>query len=177
MSVVTEARVEAPRLTVLAWGNPGRGDDALGPEFAQRLQAAHQGPARLEVVVDFQLQIEHALDLVDQDLALFVDASLSCPPPFVFEELSAAREIAYTTHAMPPTTILRVYHDIQGEPPPPAFLLSLRGESFEFGASLGVRAEQHLAAALEWSLALCACPWADAWRERTGRIEKKRACN
>jgi hypothetical protein len=52
-------------LLVLAVGNPSRGDDALGPALLDALAAlAAQGADRLgdiELLSDFQLQIEHAL--------------------------------------------------------------------------------------------------------------------
>ena len=51
----------APRL-VIGIGNPSRGDDAIGPLAVERLEAlALPG---VELLTDFQLQVEHALDLI-----------------------------------------------------------------------------------------------------------------
>ncbi|MBL8482901.1 MAG: Ni/Fe hydrogenase, partial [Rhodocyclaceae bacterium] len=44
---------------MFAWGNPGRGDDALGPLFAERIEALDL--PGVECLTDFQLQVEHAL--------------------------------------------------------------------------------------------------------------------
>jgi len=53
---------DAAPVLVLAVGNPSRGDDALGPLAAQRLAALEL--SGVEVLTDFQLQVEHALDLL-----------------------------------------------------------------------------------------------------------------
>ena len=135
-------------LLVLAWGNPSRGDDALGPLFAEALRP--QAGDGAEFIEDFQLQVEHALDLVGRQRVLFVDASLTCAVPFEARALKPARDASFTTHAMSPTAVMQVYRDLQGSEPPPCMLLSIRGERFELGEPLGNTAAAHLAAALGW---------------------------
>ena len=71
--------MKAPTL-VFGWGNRSRGDDALGPLFVERLLATR--PAGVEGLEDYQLQVEHALDLVGRRRVLFVDASRVALPPF-----------------------------------------------------------------------------------------------
>ena len=73
---------------VFACGNPSRGDDALGPEFLQRLEAEleHQEKTKhIELLTDFQLQIEHAVDLNGRERVVFVDASMAAVAPFEFK--------------------------------------------------------------------------------------------
>ena len=56
-------------LVIFAVGNPSRGDDALGPELLARLSAWLESKGKqenVELIEDFQLQIEHALDLQDR---------------------------------------------------------------------------------------------------------------
>ena len=91
-------------LLILAVGNPSRGDDALGPLLLERLAAMREQRGDwndIELLTDFQLQIEHAVDLENRALALFADASVSCPPPFQFTRLRPARDTSYTSHAKP----------------------------------------------------------------------------
>ncbi len=57
---------------VLAVGNDARGDDALGPLLLDRLAASAWPGVR--TVLDFQFQVEHALDLEGAAGAVFVDA-------------------------------------------------------------------------------------------------------
>ena len=63
--------MSAPVL-VFGWGNPSRGDDALGPLFVEAVEAMKL--PGIECLTDFQLQVEHALDLRRRSRILFVDA-------------------------------------------------------------------------------------------------------
>ena len=160
-----EKRMTENRLLILAVGNPSQGDDALGPLFLEclaELHARHDWKG-VELLGDFQLQIEHALDLQNRALVLFVDASLSCPPPFQFSRLQPARDHSYTSHALSPAAVLHVYQQINQTPLPPAFQLAIRGERFALGESLSAAAESHLSAALAFAEQLLACAEVAAW--------------
>jgi hydrogenase maturation protease len=149
-------------MLIFGYGNPSRGDDALGPLLLEQLQAA--GLAGVEFLTDFQLQVEHAMDLEGRELVLFIDAHLTCSPPFAFTQLQAASDRSYTTHAISPAAVLQVYQDIRHRPPPPSFLLGIRGERFELGEGLSTKAQAHLDAALPFALVLCARPDAGYWQ-------------
>lgn len=140
----------APTL-IFGWGNPSRGDDALGPLFVEHfaaLAARHPEWGAVECLTDFQLQVEHALDLQGRRRVLFVDASLNAPVPCSLARIEAARDASFTTHAMSPQAVLQVYADIQDDAPPPCWLLALRGERFELGDEISRSARSNLAAAL-----------------------------
>ncbi len=141
-------------ILVLAVGNPSRGDDALGPALATRLrEAALPG---VEVIEDFQLQVEHALDLEGRALVVFVDAGMGTPAPFELREARPEADFLHTTHAISPESVLATYERVRGEAPPRALVLCVRGESFELGASLTPAATAGLEAAWSWLLDLCA---------------------
>lgn len=145
------ADAAAPTL-IFGWGNPSRGDDALGPLFLERLEvlsAEHPEWGEIECLTDFQLQVEHALDLRGRERVLFVDASVNAPAPFTFSRLQPARDASFTTHAMTPEAVLQVYQDIEGQPPP-CWLLSIRAYQFELGDAISSSAQENLAAALAW---------------------------
>jgi hydrogenase maturation protease len=161
----------APKLLIFGYGNPSRGDDALGPLLLERLEEAslrenRKTPAVIELLTDFQLQIEHAMDLVNRDLVLFVDAHLACAPPYSLRAVGETAASSHTTHALSPGAVLKVYRQIEGVAPPPSFLLSIRGECFELGETLTAAASAHLNAALELVLSLCAQPTLGFWRSR-----------
>ena len=140
----------APTL-VFGWGNPSRGDDALGPLFVEHfatLAARHPEWGAVDCLTDFQLQVEHALDLQGRRRVLFVDASLEAPAPCSLELIMAAKDASFTTHAMSPQAVLKVYADIEDGEPPPAWLLAIRGERFELGEEISPAAARHLEAAL-----------------------------
>lgn len=136
---------------VFGYGNLSRGDDALGPLVLEHIERnAKHVLHSVDILCDFQLQIEHALDLENRELVLFIDASVACENAFDFAELNPARDKSYTTHAMSPAAVLAVYRDIKKQPPPPCFLLSIKGEKFELGEGLSANAEQHLAQACQF---------------------------
>lgn len=137
---------------VFAWGNPSRGDDALGPALLDMLETRQRETAALdhvELLTDFQLQVEHALDLQGRERVLFVDASASAQAPYVLSALQPERDSSYTTHAMNPAAVLAVYEQINGESPPPAFVLSIRGYEFGLGQPLSAQARGNLQDAFE----------------------------
>lgn len=147
-------------LLVFGWGNASRGDDALGPLFVQRLRqaldddAAHAAlAAQVECLEDYQLQPEHALDLVGRRQVLFVDASRDAPPPFALSQPQPARDASFSTHAMSPQALLQVFVQLQGTAPPPCTLLAIRGQRFDLGQPLGQAAGRHLDEALGWATA------------------------
>jgi hydrogenase maturation protease len=145
-------------LLVFGWGNPSRGDDALGPLCLDRLRELGLSAARVEYLEDFQLQVEHALDLVQRERVLLVDASLTCAAPFEVSMVQPARDASLGSHALSPAALLQVYGELRQEPPPPCTLLAIRGERFELGQAPSGAALLNLAAAVQWASAwLIAC--------------------
>jgi len=153
--------VATPRVVVIAVGNPSRGDDALGPILLERIAASFDD---LTLISDFQLQIEHALDLCDADLVLFIDACKGMREATAFFEIGTGARKQVLTHALSPEAVLDVFQRVQGYPPPPAFVLALRGESFELGAALSDSAHFALEAACEVITPLLHAPMVADWR-------------
>ena len=157
-------------VAIFAIGNPSRGDDALGPHLLARLSEwleAEGRAADFELIEDFQLQIEHALDLRGRELVLFIDAGERTPAPFMFTPVSPSAQVAHTSHALAPAAVLQVYLQTEQLAPPPAFLLAVRAESFELGETLGESARNFADAAFGFLTLLCQHPLPDAWRAAT----------
>lgn len=144
-------------LLIFGYGNPSRGDDALGPLMLQHLETlkARHGWHRIELLSDYQLQVEHALDLLNRRLVLFIDASVSCIAPYCFERLQEKRDESYTSHAMSPAAVLYTYRQLYHCSPPPAYLLSVLGERFELGEALSQSASAHMQRALRLVEKVC----------------------
>lgn len=141
---------------VLGVGNPSRGDDALGPVFLERVAPPLSGAiarGEVELMTDFQLQIEHALDLRGRARVVFVDASVDAAAPFRYARVLPRREASFSTHAMSPEAVLQIHHDLDPGAPLDAWVLAIRGEHFDLGAPLSAPAEAHLDAALAFFLA------------------------
>ena len=67
-------------ILIFGYGNPSRGDDAIGPLLIERLEILNLPD--VDLLTDFQLQVEHALDLRGRERVLFVDASHVCQDPY-----------------------------------------------------------------------------------------------
>lgn len=145
----------APPLLVFGVGNPSRGDDALGPLFVERI-GAELGPevagGAVELLTEYQLQIEHALDLTGRARVVFVDASTSAAPPFEFLPATARRDASSSTHAMSPEALLETHRVVVGQPPE-SWVLAIRGERFELGEPLSAAGRAHLDAAVDFFVA------------------------
>jgi hydrogenase maturation protease len=147
-------------LLVLAVGNPSRGDDALGPMLAEIVEAA--ALPGVEVIVEFQLQVENALDLEGRERVIFVDAGFGTGVPFELRDAKPAADFLHTSHALSPEAVLATYLRVKGEAPPLSTILCVRGESFELGEGLSEAAAVNLQAAGRKLLDLCGPQAADA---------------
>lgn len=140
-------------ILVLAVGNPSRGDDAAGPLLAERLQAV--ALPHVEVLVDFQLQVEHALDVAGRERVIFIDACVDAEHPWVVRELGADARYAHTSHALTPSQVLETHRRVVGGDAPRAFLLGIRAACFDLGADLSADAACACEAAWPALLDLC----------------------
>lgn len=158
----------APRITILGCGNPSRGDDALGPALLERAEEwtrAH--PDRpVAVAQDFQLQVEHALDMVGCDLALFVDARADGVDPLTFRRVLPSRHASFSTHALSPEALLETFNTLGCGHAPPAFALGIRGHSFDLGQPLSAPALENLERASRFLIQLLEAPSERRWQGR-----------
>lgn len=136
----------------LGWGNPSRGDDALGPLLCERLTQLLTRPdltaiaERTEVAQDFQLQVEDASDIAGRELVVFIDASVAAAAPFAFSPVAPLADASVSTHALSPAAVLAVTCKIFGTTPL-CYQMAVRGEVFELGEGLSEAAALHLEAA------------------------------
>ena len=156
MSLNSAAENAPAPLLVIGIGNPSRGDDAIGPLAIERLGAL--GLPDTELLTDFQLQVEYALDLVGRREVVFIDAAASGPAPFSFQPAAPVADASATSHALSPAAVLDAYQRVTGAPLPVAFILAVRGYQFELGAPLSGAAAANLDAALQMLVSRLAEP-------------------
>lgn len=156
----------AKPVLIFTWGNPSRGDDALGTKVYDLL--IKEDLPDVDVLTDFQLQIEHAIDLENRKRILFIDASVTAAAPFEFHQLKPAQDDSYTTHAMSPQSLLAVYEKIHRLTPPPAFMLSIRGYKFCLGLPLSAKATANLSEAMTFIRQLSTETHGDNWTKLAG---------
>ncbi len=133
----------------------------------ERLQAAGVGrDGEVELMTDFQLQVEHALDLDGRRAVLFVDAALPGTAGGArIEPAEADDRVPPASHALRPQTVLNVARRVCAAVPP-AWVLAIEGASFELGDGLSGAAERRLDDATALALA-----WLRAHRARTGEAD------
>jgi hydrogenase maturation protease len=148
-------------ILIFTWGNPSRGDDAIGPQMYERLTGEDLDD--VDLLTDFQLQIEHTMDLQNRERIVFIDASVSAKEPFEFYRIEPAVDDSYTTHAMSPESLLATYEKVNGSAPPPAYMLAVRGYGFELGQPVSEQASTNLADAFGFIRELVAGHAADDW--------------
>jgi hydrogenase maturation protease len=151
------------KLVIFAWGNPSRGDDAVGPWFAGQLRKQ----AGVTVIEDFQLQVEHLLDCQDGELLLFIDAGVHTHNPVNFSRVIVEKAIGFTSHALTPAQLLGQYARVFGTAPPPAFQLVVAGEDFALGQAMSRTTRQNCHLAMQLLQDLLANPDAQFWTMRS----------
>ena len=144
-----ENKVKDKNFLLIGYGNPGRLDDGLGPVLAERIAAMNLDG--LDVEIDYQLNIEHAEQLKDYKVVIFVDADTAGAGPFWVKKIGPqADHVVYTSHAMKPESVLAVGRDLfdaQTE----AFLVGIRGYDFnEYEEKLSLLAQKNLDKALAY---------------------------
>jgi hydrogenase maturation protease len=134
---------------VLGWGNPGRGDDGLGPALAELL--GERAIAGVEVESDYQLQVEDAADCARHERVIFVDADRSGLEPFSCRRLAPTTSaLSFSSHSVSPGGLLALTRELFGREPE-AWLVGVRGYEFDsFHEGLSRRARTNLNAAADY---------------------------
>ena len=128
------------KILVIGIGNPGRTDDGLGPALAESVESWNLPGVKTSV--NYQLNIEDAADIAENDLVIFIDASVNAGVPFDFYRAIPAAKGGFTTHAMEPESVLALCSQVYGKLPP-AFILGVRGESFEMAEGISDGGAKH----------------------------------
>jgi hydrogenase maturation protease len=138
-------RLAGERALLLAWGNPGRRDDGLGPLLADVVAEAE--PPDVTVVTAYQLGPEHAEAAARHDLVIFADASRTGAAPFETRRAEPRADTSFTTHALSPEAVLQLAATAFGARPR-AWILGIRGAEFDdFGEEPSPTGRANLAAA------------------------------
>ena len=137
----------AAEVLVIGFGNPGRGDDGLGPALAERIAAARL--PGVEVEIDYQLVVEHAAMVAGVGTVYFLDATVDATlEPFVVRRIQPEPGLDFTSHVLAPGRVLALAAELYGARPE-AWLVSIPGEDFELDERLSRPARDRLEAAFE----------------------------
>jgi hydrogenase maturation protease len=131
------------RLLIIGYGNPLRGDDAVGYLAAERLRELLTGPD-IEILAVHQLTPELADPISRAERVIFIDAAVTGEPGVILERpITPAPDPSGFTHHSTPSALLAASATLFGSSPE-ATLYSIPGESFEFGEGLTPRVAESL---------------------------------
>jgi hydrogenase maturation protease len=140
---------ETSNILFYGYGNPGRGDDGLGPALVAELEPL--ASAGLACESDYQLSVEDAATLAGYDVVVFVDADMQGPAPFWFDRVQPSRELSFSSHSATPGQVVALAAEMFGSQVK-AYTLGIRGYQFgELCESLSDQARANLAAALAFA--------------------------
>ena len=112
-------------IRLIGYGNPGRGDDGLGPALAYRMADV----AGLAVTTEYQLTVDHALLISDAEMVIFADALLHADVPFTFTQATPSTSHDVTSHSLSPQAVLALCNTLYGHAPE-AYVLGIAGHEF-----------------------------------------------
>jgi hydrogenase maturation protease len=146
----TEAadHLNSDRTIVLGIGNKSRGDDGLGWAFLGKLE--EYGGFLGDIEYRYLLLVEDASLIAEYDHVIFVDASHEeLKNGFEFRKIEAGSEFEFSTHIIPPESILYLTEELY-EKHPGAYTLAISGLDWGLGKDLGDYAAGNLERAAEW---------------------------
>lgn len=115
------------KILLIGYGNPGRGDDGLGPALAHDIEALEL--AGVTVETDYQLTVDHAELIAKHDMVVFADAMIGLEQPYHFAEIAATQPQALGSHQVSPEAALTLAKLLFGHAPP-GYILAIAGEDF-----------------------------------------------
>jgi len=133
----------APRILIVAYGNPLRCDDGIAWRAADSLEEKFP-ESEVEILRLHQLAPEVADNVRQRDLVLFVDAACvddvenSCPGEVRVREVSGGEtreRPGHFSHFYSPAKVLGFARELYHETPK-AFVITIAGENFGHGDSL-----------------------------------------
>jgi hydrogenase maturation protease len=141
----------AGKLLVYGYGNPGRGDDGLGPALAAAVEA--MGLPDVDVDANYQLTVEDAAAMNGYGAVIFADAATAGPAPFFFSRIddSGTGRLGWTSHSVTPVQVMALARDLFASRAV-AYTLGIRGYAFgELDEGLSVMAQANLAEAVAFA--------------------------
>jgi hydrogenase maturation protease len=147
------------KILIYGYGNPGRQDDGLGNLFVDEAQkwAEAEGLGYISFDSNYQLNIEDAAEIAEQDVVIFVDASIEDISDFVLTELEPDAKVEFSMHSVSPAFVVHLCKDIYPQTPK-AYLLHLKGYVWEFKEGISEKAYGNFSKAFEYMKPLLKSP-------------------
>ncbi len=145
-----------PKVLILGWGNPLRGDDSVGWKAAERLAGSLEG-CEATVRVSHQLLPEFAEEISRSDLVIFIDAACDndSSGKVRFKRVEPRRsESGAFSHQLDPPALLAMAESLYGAHPE-AYFFTVAGQSFGYGEELSPEVQSAMPELIEQIRAVC----------------------
>jgi hydrogenase maturation protease len=143
---------QKPKYLVLAWGNPGRGDDGAGLVIAESLEGCVGADVTIRCF--HQLGPELAEDVAAADHVIFIDAHMHPTwPDLVCRPVDPAADYTPDSHSSGPEELIALAQVLYHRRPT-AHLVATRAYDTTFGAALSAKGKELVAAARKVVLGL-----------------------
>lgn len=128
-------------ILVIGYGNPLRGDDAIGQKIAQIMAERLQD---ILVKTVHQLTPELVADISQAQLVIFIDARIGETPGTLTQEVvKSEADTGAFTHNVTPDALLRAAQTLY-DAAPLGLLISITGGSFDYSFELSPQLERIL---------------------------------
>jgi len=107
-----------PPIVVIGYGNPLRGDDAVGWKAAEALRDVYEDDNAVEIFASHQLNPEMAESVAEAGMVIFIDAAAKLAAgKITCESVHPADHSSAFTHDLDPPTLLASAIDLYGSCP------------------------------------------------------------
>lgn len=125
-----------PKVLIIGYGSPLRGDDNIGCHLAQMLEQHYHDDPEVRVIGSHQLTPEMAEDVAGSEFVLFLDAAVGTPAGKTQRKAVKPQPWPLSfTHHLDPALLLAAAMELYGSAPR-AELLTVVGAAFELGDRL-----------------------------------------
>ncbi len=125
-----------PKVLIIGYGSPMRGDDNIGCHVAQMLEHHYHDDPEVRVIGSHQLTPEMAEDLAASEFVLFLDAAVGPQAGEIKRRIVKPQPGPLSfAHHLDPTLLLSATMELYGSVPR-AELLTIVGAAFELGDRL-----------------------------------------
>ena len=133
------------KVLIYGYGNPGREDDGLGIACTQKLEdwARRNEIKDFSFDMNYQLNIEDALEISQYDAVLFIDASTEPIEDFIISEVKASDKVNFTMHSASPSYIKYLCRQIYNIEPL-VYLVHIKGYQWSMKEELSEKAASNL---------------------------------
>lgn len=133
------------KILVYGIGNPGRQDDSLGIELSYKIDQWKEKKRyeSIDVVQNYQLNIEDAERLSHYSHVIFADASIDTESSYKYISVTDKYDVDFSMHSVTPSFVLGLCR-VLFKKEVAAYELHIRGEKWEFMEPLSANAIKNL---------------------------------